>query len=64
LVLLHYFGFLILLQKVDSGSEDSQLSDLDHVKKAGDDGFVSEIQSLDALEVPQIPNFYFAFVVT
>ncbi len=64
MVLFHDFELLIVLQKVDSGSKYSQLSDLDHVNKAGDDGFVSEIKSLDALEVPQIPNFYFAFVVT
>ena len=64
LILFHDLQSFIVFQKINPRSHHTQFTNLHHVKKSCDDGFISEIKSLDAFVVSQVPYFDFTLVIT
>ena len=52
------------LYVVNSGSEDSQFSDLYHIKKVCNLSLITEINSLKTHKIPEVPQFDLPFVVS
>lgn len=58
LLVLHLFydlRFILKLKIMDSGAQETDLSDLYHVKQVGDHGLVTKVDSLSASKVLKVP---------